>query len=119
MGIDAFNRSDMQRTILRSLLAINIVSLIAGCGDASPPPPPPEALTTTENRFDATKKQADSGDAQAQWKLGEAYLKGDGVALDKEIEFEEVNKLFALAALIISKSRFCFSLSTLPVSAIN
>ena len=43
----------------------------------------------------------------------------DGEALVKEIEFEEVNKLFALAALIISKSRFCFSLSTLPVSALR
>ena len=43
----------------------------------------------------------------------------DGVALVKEIELEEVNKLFALAALTISKSRFCFSLSTLPVSALR
>ena len=43
----------------------------------------------------------------------------DGEALDKEIELEEVNKLFALAALIISKSRFCFSLSTLPIRALR
>ncbi len=76
--------------LLKSAFVCIAIAVICGCdqGQPTPPAPTPPAL------FDATKKDAESGDAKAQFVLGVMYQNGHGVAKDSA----EAVKWYRLAA---------------------
>ena len=71
--------------LLKSAFVCVAIAVICGCDQGQPTPP---AL------FDATKKDAESGDAKAQFVLGVMYQNGHGVAKDSA----EAVKWYRLAA---------------------
>lgn len=58
------------------------VTFFSGCGEAPPPVKQEAVKSTPEQTFAAALKSAESGDAQAQFKVGSKYDKGEGVAKD-------------------------------------
>ncbi len=47
---------------------------------------------TTQQKFEAIYKDAENGDAEAQYKLGLAYLRGEGVERHDETGLEWLTK---------------------------
>lgn len=56
---------------------------LMGCGEQSAPSPKQEVVTLTpEQEFAVLLKKVEAGDAEAQFKLGRRYAKGEGVPKD-------------------------------------
>jgi hypothetical protein len=60
-------------------LILMLVAAVGACGESSPPSPKQEAAPRAEDRLAQLQKQADSGDANAQFFLGAMYYEGLGV----------------------------------------
>ncbi|MCR4299384.1 MAG: trypsin-like peptidase domain-containing protein [Gallionella sp.] len=63
-------------------LILMFVTAVGACSESSPPLSKQEAALPAENRLAQLQKQADSGDADAQFNLGVMYRKGEGVPKD-------------------------------------
>lgn len=67
------------------LMVLFAVVVLCGCGEREAPPPVAEQATATPTpaqRFEALLKKAAEGDAEAQYKLGMAYSKGENTVKD-------------------------------------
>ncbi len=60
-------------------LILLFVAAVGACSETSPPSSKQEATPSPEKRLMELQKQADSGDAEAQYNLGLMYSEGDGV----------------------------------------
>ena len=78
--------------LLKSAFVCIAIAVICGCDQGQPTPPPPTPPAPTPDKqatsavtaadFAATKKDAESGDATAQYNLGVMYQAGRGVPQD-------------------------------------
>ncbi len=63
-------------------LTLMLVVMVGACSESSPPSTKQEAAPSAEKSLAQLQKQADSGDAEAQFTLGEMYYKGKGVPMN-------------------------------------
>jgi TPR repeat protein len=77
-------------------LILMFVAAVGACGESSSPPSKQEAAPPAENRLAQLQKQADSGDADAQFDLGVMYRDGKGVPKDATKAMEWLQKAAAL-----------------------
>src|SRR3989344_196759 len=70
------------RAMGKLFLIFLFVAAVAACGESSPPLSKQEATPSVEERSAQLQKQANSGDADAQFNLGVMYNKGEGVPED-------------------------------------
>lgn len=69
-------------SIVKLFLTLMFVVMVGACSESSPPSTKQEAAPSAEKLLAQLQKQADSGDAEAQYKLGVMYYKGEGVPKD-------------------------------------
>ena len=74
-------RNIRTRATGKLFLTLMFVAVVGACSESSPPSKQ-EAAPTAEERLTQLQKQADSGDADAQFNLGIMYRKGEGVPKD-------------------------------------
>lgn len=70
------------RSMGKLFLTLIFIAMVGACSESSPPSSKQEAATSAEKRLAQLQKQADSGDADAQYNLGLMYAKGEGVPKD-------------------------------------
>jgi len=66
----------------RVFLILMFAAVVGACGESSSPPSKQESAPSAEERLAQVQKQADSGDAYAQFGLGAMYHNGKGVPKD-------------------------------------
>src|SRR2546426_2118928 len=64
------------------IVTLMLAVVVSACGESTSPSSEREAAPTAEKRLAQLQKEADSGDAVAQYDLGRMYYKGDGVPKD-------------------------------------
>src|SRR2546425_10209072 len=64
------------------IVTLMLAVVVSACGESSSPSSEREAAPTAEKRLAQLQKEADSGDAVAQYDLGRMYYKGEGVPKD-------------------------------------
>src|SRR2546425_9859263 len=64
------------------IVTLMLAVVVSACGESSSPSSKRETAPTAEERLAQLQKGADSGDADAQFNLGELYFKGEGVPQD-------------------------------------
>ncbi len=78
------------------LFALMLVASVGACGEStSPSSSKQEPASTAEIKFAELKKQADSGDAVAQYNLGSSYHTGKDVPKDYAKAFQWFEKAAA------------------------
>src|SRR3989344_2113012 len=88
-------RSNMSLRNIRAtgilFLIVMFVAVVGACDKSTPLSPKQEAAPSVEERSAQLQKQADSGDAGAQFDLGMRYAKGEGVPKDivKAVEWHQ------------------------------
>src|SRR4030065_676346 len=82
------------RTMGKLLLILMFIAAVGACSESSQPSKQ-EAAPSPENRLAELQKKADAGDADAQFKLGLIYGKGDGVPKDAAKAAEWMQKAAA------------------------
>lgn len=75
-------RNIRMRATGKLFLMLMFITAVGACGESSPPPSKQEIVPSAEDRLAQLKKQADSGDVDAQYNLGVMYNKGEGVPKD-------------------------------------
>ncbi|MFZ3063902.1 MAG: tetratricopeptide repeat-containing serine protease family protein [Nitrospirota bacterium] len=70
------------RTIGKLFLILMFIAMLGACSESSSPPSKQEAASPAEKHLAQLQKEADSGNAEAQYKLGVMYEKGEGVPKD-------------------------------------
>jgi hypothetical protein len=89
-------RANIRMSTIRKLFLILIFAVAVGaCEKSSPPSSKQEAAPFAEDRLAQLQKQADSGNADAQFNLGSMYHKGEGLAKDVTKAFEWYQKAAA------------------------
>src|SRR3989344_3771491 len=66
----------------RVFLILMFAAVVGACSEPSSPPSKQEAAPSAEERLAQLQKQADSGDADAQFELAGMYFRGEGVPQD-------------------------------------
>lgn len=90
---------EMKKICMRAtgklFLILMFVAAVGACGESSSPLSKQETAPSAENRLALLQKQADSGDADAQFNLGVMYRKGEGAPKDDTIAMEWYQKAAA------------------------
>lgn len=88
-------RNIRMHAIGKVFLILMFVAAVGACGESSSPTSKQETTTTIEKNLAQMQKQADSGDAEAQFHLGLAYLTGEHVPKDVAKGLEWLQKAVA------------------------